>query len=418
MGLANLADLTGYRMTNWIADLSLIESLPLDILHDVLLAIDSVADFSSMIRASPTIYRHYLRSRVFWLRNCFELELGAVVFDAFAVYRSSTTEFRTKRTKDSVFRFIETYRLQRRQQNTPQSVLIDHDKIIPLVAFYTKIVKRLAKQFVAWTQAHHAGLSSPAQLSTTEARRILRAFYRYQLFCNLFSPAPQSRRGICTNEERLEWFLDIFEPWEIEEILCVNAFVGDKYKEVLGEVTWDFHPDNPKWDAGRTDPSTPEGAYNISWFEEFYRIGMSSLGLTVLSSIFKASDHSTLVDVVAKHIISSLDDWLFEATDERVQYRRRERSLSDRDLAQDRREEIMFEADREDLVPMAWVTIWKGTYSNLYGTHMRDSFRDWGYVMWDADRLVNSGAVDTLKYEWEDFCTRANGEIDDPRDFI
>ncbi|KAF9765755.1 hypothetical protein IL306_001895 [Fusarium sp. DS 682] len=382
-----------------ITDLSLFESFPLDILHHVLLAVDSTADLSSLIRASPTIYQHYVQHRTFWLRNCFELELGPSIVDAFTVHLCNTTEFRTKRTKDNILRFIETYRSQRRQYYTPQSVLLDKEQIIPVVAFHSKTVKPLASQFVTWTQSHHASLSSPAQLSTTEARRILRAFYRYQLFCNLFGLVGQSRQGICTSEERLEWFLDIFEPWEIEEILCVNAFVEDKYKQVLREVTWDFHPDNPRWDAERTDPSTPEGAYNIKWF-------------------VKAPDHAALVNIVSQHITSSHDGWLFEATDERLQDQRRERLLSGRDLAQDRREQMLFDGDREDRPPLAWVTIWKETYSNLYGTHMRDSFREWGYVMWDAGRLVNSGAVDTLNYEWEDFCTRENGEVDDPRDFI
>lgn len=58
-----------------------------------------------------------------------------------------------------------------------------------------------------------------------------------------------------------------------------------------------------------------------------------------------------------------------------------------------------FEGDKENLPPLAWVTLWKGTYSNPFGSYIPDSFRDWGYVMWDAGRLVNSGAIATLNVD-------------------
>lgn len=52
-----------------------------------------------------------------------------------------------------------------------------------------------------------------------------------------------------------------------------------------------------------------------------------------------------------------------------------------------------FKGDKENLRPLAWVTLWKTTHNNLFGWYIPDSFRDWGYAIWDAGRLVNSGAV-------------------------
>ncbi|KAI7767376.1 hypothetical protein LZL87_010704 [Fusarium oxysporum] len=244
------------------------ERLPLDILHHVLLAIGSISDLSALIRASPVIYRYYLQRPTFRLYHCLKCEFRLGIVDACSVHLSNAADFRPSRTKENVLQFLETYDVQRREHYKTKSILLDKNQIIPAITFHAKI------------------------LSTTETSRILRAFYRYQLFYNLFGVDVQSKHGIGTGEEKLEEYLDKFQPCEIEEILCVNAFIEDKYSQVLDEVTWDFHPDNPKWDAERTDPSIPEGAYNIEWLDNVYRVGMSSLGFTALSSIFEARDHS------------------------------------------------------------------------------------------------------------------------------
>jgi hypothetical protein len=36
--------------------------------------------------------------------------------------------------------------------------------------------------------------------------------------------------------------------------------------------------------------------------------------------------------------------------------------------------------------PFAWILMWRGKYSNLYGEYIPDLLRGWGYVMWDERR--------------------------------
>ncbi|KAF4953551.1 hypothetical protein FGADI_5887 [Fusarium gaditjirri] len=349
------------------------EHLPFDILHHVLIAIGSVSDLSALIRASSVIYRYYLQRPTFWLYHCLESELGLGIVDACSVHLSNATDFRPSRTKENVLQFLATYDVQRRDHYKARSILLDEDQIIPAAPRQVNL---------SGTAQHHRNWSNSAGLLSISA--IL--------------------QSVWTLGDRRK--------------LCVNAFIEDKYSQVLDEVTWDFHPDNPKWDAERTDPYTPVGAYNIEWFDNFYRVGMSSLSLTILSSIFEARDHPTLVELVSRYIILSNGDWLFEATDDLVQERRRSHFLSERDQAQDRREAMPFEGDREDLPPLAWVILWKETSSNLYGVHIKESFRKWGYVLWDAGRLISSGAADTLTTEWDRFCTTANGDFEDARDLM
>ncbi|KAH7490884.1 hypothetical protein BFJ66_g15459 [Fusarium oxysporum f. sp. cepae] len=97
---------------------------------------------------------------------------------------------------------------------------------------------------------------------------------------------------------------------------------------------------------------------------------------------------------------------------------RRENHYSDRDKAQDNREKMSFEGESYDSPPYAWVVFWKELYSNLYGDYVPPSFRPWGYVMWDKNRLVNADAVAIISREWKAMYNRLNdeGEPEDPRD--
>ena len=102
-----------------------------------------------------------------------------------------------------------------------------------------------------------------------------------------------------------------------------------------------------------------------------------------------------------------------EALGQSAQTIRRRQHPSSRDSKEERRDPLPFQGDRADGVypPLAWTLMWQGTYSNLFGYYMEDPIRSWGYVMWDAARLEQSGAKEVLKRQWE-----AEWEGGDPRD--
>ncbi|KAL5599141.1 hypothetical protein FOVSG1_006953 [Fusarium oxysporum f. sp. vasinfectum] len=227
-------------------------------------------------------------------------------------------------------------------------------------------------------------LSSPKEISRTEERRIMRGLYRFQIFSNLFGPARDVgfRYGdsLLEEEERLGLFLDNFEAWEVEEMLCINAFMHAKYHSVFEEVQWDLHPDNPSFDIVRTGPHTPPGAYHLvsDMSSEWYRNGMVSRGLSVLSSVFKSKDHLKLVEVVSEEIVAVVSDLLFRSTIPFLQEQRRENQHSEKDQAQDDRAKMSFNGDSYESPPLAWVVFWKEAYSNLFGDFVSRPLRQWG----------------------------------------
>lgn len=119
---------------------------------------------------------------------------------------------------------------------------------------------------MGWTQGNHRYLSAAGQLSKTEKTRIVRGFYRFQIICNLFGPDVLIGRFSYGHEQRLGSFLDMFEPWELEEITCIYWFINGKYLSVLEDVAWDFDEDNPRFDSQKRDPYMPEGAYHLEIF--------------------------------------------------------------------------------------------------------------------------------------------------------
>ncbi|KAF4443140.1 hypothetical protein F53441_11539 [Fusarium austroafricanum] len=403
-----------------ISCLSKLEKLPFEIRNEILLAVDTIEDLCALVHASPTFHQQYRLDRIFWLWHCLQAEMGHCVFDAYIASQCNTPEFRLKRTREKSLEFIEEYKLQRSKfTGTPPEQLYEDD-IISMATFHSSIVCTLAHEYIAWTRTNLEGLSVPDQTSRIEQKRIIRGMYRFQIFCNLFGAvrdAKYERRAETLElQERLELFLSEYEPWEIEEILCINAFSEAQYDKVFEEVQWDLHPNNPAWYAERTDPFTPPNAYCLL-DDNSYRDGMVSLGLPVLSATFKTQDHSKLVKLISSEVVSLWDGWLLETTEQYHQERRRDNLYSDRDKAQDSREKMGFNGDKDDSPSLTWVTMWKETYSNLYGDMIPAPLRKWGYIMWDRNRVVNSGALAIIDEEWKSYYWRVNddGEREDPR---
>ncbi len=129
-------------------------------------------------------------------------------------------------------------------------------------------------------------------------------------------------------------------------------------------------------------------------------------GLELLHTVlFKMRDHEHLVTTMQKSL--SLGGELFvEAFSESTQWIRRKEQLTERDLRQQARDPLPFVGDLDSdthgsCPPLAWTLIWKGTYSNLYGEHLGDEMRLWGFVMWDAARLETEGGKALLLRQWD-----------------
>ncbi|CVL08487.1 uncharacterized protein FMAN_05204 [Fusarium mangiferae] len=385
---------------------STLEALPFEIRNRILFAVDSLTDLSALIHASPTFHQQYRLDRAFWLWHCLYLELGQAYVDAYMVDQCNMPEFRLRRNREKVLLFIEDYKLRRLEVTDMSWKPPDEDEILSMVSFHVSVIRPLMKHYVTWVRLNLEGLSSPNEISRTEEQRITRGLYRFQLFYNLFGPP----KGFASYGDPLvQLFFDLYTAWEVEEILCINVFVHAQYLSVFKQVRWDLHPSNPSFDNVRTGPHTPPGAFDLFWKDDLpydnQLYGIISRGLSVLSTALKTQDQSKLAELIASEIVPMVEDILFESTNSYYQETRRESHHSDRDQAQDDREKMVFSSDSDGSPPLAWVIFWKETYSNLFGNFIPESLRQWGYVMWDSDRLANTDAVARLDQGWKDMYT-------------
>jgi len=240
-----------------------LENIPPELRYQILTFLN-LEELHALVHASPVFHQDYLRNRKSLLRECLETTLHSVVVDARFAYKTGLAGFLDKRSVQNVTQMVKDYQDQRHSSSYSAE-----SEIIDIVMFYFSVIKPLTRRYTEWTLSNLAQETNSKQiygpLSRTEGTRVLRAFYRFQLFCNLFGvvnhKSLQPNRSDFTSIDILRIFIGLFEPWEVEEIASIYAFSKEHYDKILHDIHWDLHEKNPKFDNQR--PPTPEGAFDL-----------------------------------------------------------------------------------------------------------------------------------------------------------
>lgn len=254
-----------------------LETLPAELRVQILDLLD-LEGLEALVRASPVYHDQYLLDRKRLLFACLKITLGNMFIDACAVQETSSLSFRRTRSMDTISSFVQSLRKKRAPPpDATQIKAFTLNDTIDMVTFYRFVLKPFARHYSEWAlsnlakepETSHAKINEPP--SITEEHRIIRALYRFQLFCNLLGTGPHQHMDKIDifepwlkfeSHEVLMMLESLYEPWELEEINCVNVFAQIKGLEVLKSVTWDFHETNPKF-ADQNRPPTPQGAFDI-----------------------------------------------------------------------------------------------------------------------------------------------------------
>lgn len=202
------------------------------------------------------------------LCKCLQSTLRAATVDACTAYRSSLDSFSDTHTKESAAEFLKAY--QDRAFLATYSIAdeaLTEDEAVAMIAFHVTVIESLSKRFASWALGHLADdTGRPPRhksLSATEKTRVSRAMYRFQLYCNLF----HGRRDPFVefkfdSDDVVTLFLSLFEPWEVEEVICIYNFSKDEFDRILRDIHWDLSGKNPRF-ADQPRPPTPEGAFDL-----------------------------------------------------------------------------------------------------------------------------------------------------------
>jgi hypothetical protein len=247
----------------------LLERLPPEVRRHILYVL-GFEELRASIHASPIFHQQYLLDRRPLLLKSLETMLGNVTVDACAVYQSSWAAYEDLCTEDEVAHFLESYQNRRCSTQRPNvSATLTEDQTVSILAFHLSVVKPLVWRYTGWTVANLTEKTEDPQghkpLSRMEETRLLRAFYRFQLCCNLFGKGRhrtlQGHRLDFDSLDILKTFFCLFEPWEVEEIACIYTFAKERYTQIFGEIHWDVHKENPKFES--QCPPTPGGAFDL-----------------------------------------------------------------------------------------------------------------------------------------------------------
>lgn len=276
-----------------VRDNAPLENFPAEIRHQLLSNLD-FQGLRALISVSPVYLQQYLLDRKHLLTELCEKTLGSVTIDACAVYESGLVDFSKTRTPKSVTRLLQSYK----NRDLSLKDAFNINDIMSIMSFHTSIIMPLARHYIGWAFNNLAKETKkdPLQsynepLSRAEETRLVRALYRFQLYCNLFGVGhdhwQRSRWNDDEDKNIFKIFLGIYESWEVEEIACVYAFATIKIGQIFYAIRWDVNEDNPKFEGQR--PPTPEGTFDLENCCQFYPFSCSIIS-TLLTTYFNGRD--------------------------------------------------------------------------------------------------------------------------------
>lgn len=271
------------------AQVTTLEALPAELRSRILSHVaDDLGGLRALVLASPVFYQQYLLDRKALLRAGLKIALGNLLVDAYAVQTSASlyelADSRHELQLETIRLFIDNYVALR--SATPDVILEEcctEEDLLGMAAFYVSVARPLSGECATrFLNRLDTSLEVANYLSATELSRLLRAIYRYHLYCNLFGQGPQGYREVPRLEsgQHLDLFFCMFKPWEIEEIYCMYILLRDTYGDILDAITWDLDRDHPKFQdwpnplaPGSWDLASPCKALALLYFLPFMILG-------------------------------------------------------------------------------------------------------------------------------------------------
>lgn len=262
---------------------SRLESLPAELRSQLLAALTDVQDLRATIRASPVLHQQYRQDRRRVLDSVLRNTLGDRVFvDACTVqltvprvnpppgFARPLPGTRAKVVRACMEGYAEFV--------ADPAILSDFcgtADFIAMAAFYLATIVPLREKLRrALLRNLHPAPREKKPLSRMEQTRLTRALYRFQLWCHVYGTPPDrpvmpgGEYDAMDPSDVLGVFFEMFPPWEIEEISCIDRFFREKYERVFARIRWDVHGDSLRF-VNCSLQGTHEGQFDLAPNGEF-----------------------------------------------------------------------------------------------------------------------------------------------------
>ncbi|OJJ81534.1 uncharacterized protein ASPGLDRAFT_76120 [Aspergillus glaucus CBS 516.65] len=351
-----------------------LESVPAEIRHHLL----SILDFEGL--------KQYLLDREHLLSECWREHWVILISLWMLVLFTVWLDPLFKNTHpNNVTQFLQSYKDRRSLSQHPSlKEMFAANELMSILSFHASVIVPLTQRYTDWALVNLA--------NETKHMWVVRALYRFQLYCNLFGVGHDSwernRWDDDENRDIFRIFPRIFKTWEIEEITCIYTFAMKKFDRVFDDIRWDVHQENPKFEE-QFRPPTPEGAFDFdsSWTREILLDGTISCGLKLLKHVlFEIKDHAHLPT-------ANFQDNALDSVTEEL------RLQELRDLGQEWQSPPPFRCDSIGHSSLPWTLTSMAKLlvtTDLYPSEKEHGIRFWGHMMWDAARLEYTGAKGVL----------------------
>jgi hypothetical protein len=202
-----------------MAILSTVEKFPLELRQALLSALSDVSSLRSTAMSCPSFYDAFISAEELIttqvLKNQFDN--ADILPEAFAAFDSSRTHpWTRRRTRDFIDEHFQSRKLPRDSWKLADALPMGN--LHSCVEFFAT---RFAAEMLSPSSAFAYIDPPPAwPLSRSEMIRVQRAFYRFEVYCNLFRD-PE----LFDFREQRDLFFFKFAHWENEQLACVYGYL-------------------------------------------------------------------------------------------------------------------------------------------------------------------------------------------------
>ncbi len=191
---------------------SLIEALPTEIRQAIMSSFTDIASVQKAALSCSTLYYSFKGAESEILARVLSNQVGIDVLpEATATLKSS--HLRLSELEGFTSQYL------RQRQPPPLSWTFADARLISKIHDYVDFFTR---DYVK--KALSDRLYEPSAKATpTEINRIQRAFYRFQIYCNMFGPFQNTRNFRV--EEQQPLFFTHFSVWENEQLACIHEYL-------------------------------------------------------------------------------------------------------------------------------------------------------------------------------------------------
>ena len=197
---------------------SALEVLPIEVKQAIMSTLPDVWSLKSIALTSSPLYRAFTGAEVVITSRVLlnEVELDVLPEAAAALESSRLKPWTRQRIQDFVFQHLHSRGPPPQKWTLSDALLIS--KLYDHVYYFTA---DLASKTLVKPPISTYLKSNQAPLSQNEITRIIRAFYRFEIYCNIFR---DPKRTINVREQR-DIFFSNFSPWENEQLACIHDYL-------------------------------------------------------------------------------------------------------------------------------------------------------------------------------------------------